>query len=179
VKALYSDDFVLDTVAVQGDGGRIAIAHALREYVVHHDGRRGSVMRIAGQNLRTAANTLTVAPGTGRRVTLAVTNRVGLRGDIVQARFVDLPVESAAPLTLNVRPGIGRWELVGDALAGPAQAQVSGVIGGRRFGATYDLTLERALRIQLPLAKDAARLTVATTAGLFADAVAITRIQPN
>jgi len=179
VKALYSDDFVLDTVAVQGDGGRIAIAHALREYVVHHDGRPGSVLRIAGQSLRTAANTLTVAPGTGRRVTVAVTNRVGLRGDIVQARFVDLPAESTAPLTLNVRPGIGRWELVGDALAGPAQAQVSGVIGGRRFGATYDLTLERALRIQLPLAKDAARLTVATTSGLFADAVAITRIQPN
>lgn len=179
VKALYSDDFVLDTVAVHGDGGRIAIAHALREYVVHHDGRPGSVLRIAGQNLRTAANTLTVAPGTGRRVTVAVTNRVGLRGDVVQARFVDLPAESAAPLTLNVRPGIGRWELVGDALAGPAQAQVSGVIGGRRFGATYDLTLERALRIQLPLARDAARLTVATTSGLFADAVAVTRIQPN
>lgn len=179
VKALYSDDFVLDTVAVHGDGGRIAIAHALREYVVHHDGRPGSVLRIAGQNLRTAANTLTVAPGTGRRVTVAVTNRVGLRGDVVQARFVDLPAESAAPLTLNVRPGIGRWELVGDALAGPAQAQVSGVIGGRRFGASYDLTLERALRIQLPLARDAARLTVATTSGLFADAVAVTRIQPN
>jgi len=179
VKALYSDDFVLDTIAVHGDGGRIAIAHALREYVVHHDGRAGSALRIAGQNLRTAANTLTVAPGSGRRVTVSVTNRVGLRGDVVQARFVDLPAETAAPLTLNVRPGIGRWELVGDALAGPAQAQVSGVIGGRRFGATYDLTLERALRIQLPLATDAARLTVATTSGLFADAVAMTRIQPN
>ncbi len=178
-KSLYSDDFVLDTISLGRHGGRIAIVHALRKYVVGHDGAVGSALRIAGQNLRTTANTLSVAPGTGRRVNLSVTNRLGLRGDLVRARFLDLPAESAAPLTINVRPGLARWELVGDALEGPAQAVVSGVIGGQRFGAVYDLTLKSSLRIQLPLATDAARLSVATTNGLFADAVEVTKLAPR
>ncbi|WP_375385646.1 LGFP repeat-containing protein [uncultured Microbacterium sp.] len=178
IKGLYDDDFVLDTVS-RGRGGRIAIAHALRDYVVRHDGARGSAMRIAGEHLRSTANTLRVAPGSGRKVTLTVTNRVGLQGDVIRARFVDLPAESAAPLTLNVRPGIARWELAGETLQGSATAIVSGIIGGRRFGASYDLTLQSALRIQLPLAADAARLSVATTTGLFADATSVTKVSPR
>lgn len=179
LKSLHGDDFVLDAVALDAHRGTIAVAHALRQYVIRHDGDVGTFIRVAGQRLRTAGNTLTVAPSDRRRVSLTVVNRIGLRGDLVRVSFSGLPCEAAAPLTLNVRPGHARWELVGDALDGPADAIVSGVIGGRRFSAAYDLTLQNSLRIQLPLATNAARLSVATTAGLFADALAVTKLAPR
>ena len=179
LKSLHGDDFVLDAVVLDGHSGAIAIAHALRQYVIRHDGDLGSFIRVAGHNLRTAGNTLTIAPSDRRRVSLTVVNRIGLRGDLVRISFAGLPCEAAAPLTLNVRPGHARWELVGDALDGPADATVSGVIGGRRFSAAYDLTLQNSLRIHLPLATNSARLSVATTAGLFADAVTVTKLAPR
>jgi len=80
---------------------------------------------------------------------LEVANKLGVAGDHVRIAVERIPVSGAAPLQLNLKPGLGGLELMTGGSRVDARIEVTAVIDRKTIRRSFRLPLEGGARLKL------------------------------
>jgi hypothetical protein len=126
-----------------------AVKHGLSEFRLDSSLAPAERLELAIDRLGTSANAVEVKTSRDKVMRLEVANKLGVAGDHLRIAVDRIPVTSAAPLQLNLKPGLGGLELIAEGTRVDARVEVTAVIDRKTIRRSFRLPLEGGARLKL------------------------------
>jgi hypothetical protein len=125
------------------------VKHGLCEFRLGSSLVRSERLELAADRLGTSANAVQVKASRDKVVRLEVANKLGVAGDHVRIAVDQIPVSAAAPLQLNLKPGLGGLEVITGGTHVDARVEVTAVIDRKIIRRSFQLPLDGGTRLKL------------------------------
>jgi len=125
------------------------VKHGLGEFRLDSSLARSERVQLAVDRLGTSANAVEVKASRDKVVRLEVANKLGVAGDHIRIAVDQIPVAAAAPLQLNLKPGLGGLEVITGGMHVDVRVEVTAVIDRKTIRRSFRLPLEGGARLKL------------------------------
>ena len=142
-------DFRHSVVGLRRGEFGYAVKHGLTEFRLDSSLALAERMQVAVYRLGTSTNTVNVKANRHKVMRFEVANKLGVAGDHVRIAVERIPVSGAAPLQLNLKPGLGGLELMTGGSRVDARIEVTAVIDRKTIRRSFRLPLEGGARLKL------------------------------
>lgn len=126
-----------------------AVKHGLSEFRLGSTLLPTEKMEIGADRLGTSTNMVNVKANREKMIRLEVTNKLGVAGDYVRIAIEQIPVSTAAPLQLNLKPGFGGLEVMTGGSPVDTKVEVFAVVDRRPVRRSFQLPIEVGARLKL------------------------------
>ena len=148
--AALPGDFRHSVVGLRRDGAlSYGVKHGLTEFRLGSSLAAAERVRLSVDRPGTSTNQVEVTATRDKVVRLEVAHKLGVAGDHVRIAVDRIPVAAAAPLQLNLKPGLGGLELMTGGVRVEARVEVTAVIDRRPIRRSFRLPLEGGARLKL------------------------------
>jgi hypothetical protein len=147
-RAALPGDFRHSVVGLRNGKFGYGIKHGLSEFRLDSSLTLSERVDLAVDRLGTSSNAVTLKTGRDKLMRLEIANKLGVAGDHVRIAVEQLPVSNAAPLHLNIKPGIGGLDVVTGGRA-EARIEVNALIDKKQIRRSFQLPLEGGARLKL------------------------------
>jgi len=144
-----------------------AVKHGLSQF------RLGSTMNAAESNnvavndIGTSKNTVIVDSPRDKQVALEVEHKLGVGPNKIKIKVEGIPVARAAALQMNLKPGLGGFDLLTQAQRVNAPVSIDAVIDGRTVKRRFNIPLEGGTRVKLSTILGDNAIAVSTIDNIF------------
>jgi hypothetical protein len=142
-------DFQHTVVGLRRGAFNYGVKHGLSELRLDSSLAPSERMQVAIKRPGTSTNAVEVKATRDKVVRLEVANKLGVAGDYVRIAVERIPVSGAAPLQLNLKPGLGGLEVMTGGMRFDARVEVTAVIDRRPIRRSLRLPLEGGARLKL------------------------------
>lgn len=142
-------DFRHSVVGLRRGAFNYGVKHGLSEFRLDSSLAAAERMQLAVDRLGTSTNTVEVKASRDKVVRLEVANKLGVAGDHVRIAVERIPVAAAAPLQLNLKPGLGGLEIMTGGMRVDARVELTAVIDRKTIRRSFRLPLEGGARLKL------------------------------
>jgi hypothetical protein len=148
--AALPGDFRHSVVGLRRDGVlSYGVKHGLTEFRLGSSLAAAERVRLSVDRPGTSTNQVELTATRDKVVRLEVAHKLGVAGDHVRIAVDRIPVAAAAPLQLNLKPGLGGLELMTGGVRVEARVEVTAVIDRRPIRRSFRLPLEGGARLKL------------------------------
>lgn len=148
-RAALPGDFRHSIVGLRGGKFVYGIKHGLSEFRLDSSLNLSERVDLSVNRLGTSTNEVTLKTGHDKLMRLDIANKLGVAGDRVHIAVEQLPVSNAAPLHVNIKPGIGGLEVLTGGERAEARIEINAVIDRRQVRRSFQLPLEGGARLKL------------------------------
>jgi hypothetical protein len=148
-KSALPGDFRHAVVGLRRGTFDYGVKHGLSEFRLASSLARSESLELAVDRLGTSANAVELKAGRDKVVRLEIANKLGVAGDHVRIAVDQVPVAAAAPLQLNLKPGLGGLEVITGGARVDARVEVTAVIDRKTIRRSFELPLEGGARLKL------------------------------
>jgi hypothetical protein len=148
-RAALPGDFRHSVVGLRAGKFGYGVKHGLSEFRLDSSLALSERVELSVDRLGTSTNAVTLKTGHNKLMDLEIANKLGVTGDRVHVAVKQLPVSNAAPLQLNIKPGIGGLEVLTGGERAEAQVEVNAVIDKKAIRRSFQLPLEGGVRLKL------------------------------
>jgi hypothetical protein len=142
-------DFRHSVVGLRRGKFNYSVKHGLTEFSLDSSLVPSERLDLALERLGTSANAVEVKASRDKVIRLEVANKLGVAGDHIRIAVDRIPVTSAAPLQLNLKPGLGGLEVIAGETRVDARVEVTAVIDRKTIRRSFRLPLEGGARLKL------------------------------
>jgi hypothetical protein len=142
-------DFRHSVVGLRRGKFDYAVKQGLTEFRLGSSLARSESVQLAVDRLGTSANAVEVKASRDKVVRLEVANKLGVAGDHVRIAVDRIPVATATPLQLNLKPGLGGLEVISDGTQVDAHVEVTAMIDRKTIRRSFRVPLEGGARLKL------------------------------
>ncbi len=142
-------DFRHSVVGLRRGAFNYAVKHGLSEFRLGSSLALSERMQVAVDRPGTSTNVVNVKANRDKVMRLEVANKLGVAGDHVRIAVEQIPVSAAAPLQLNLKPGLGGLEVMTGGSRVDARIEVTAIIDRKTIRRSFRLPLEGGARLKL------------------------------
>ena len=143
------DDFRHSIVGLRRGAFSYGVKHGLSEFQLESSLASAERVQVAADRLGTSANAVEVKTTRDKVMRLEVANKLGVAGDHIRIAVDRIPVAAAAPLQLNLKPGLGGLEVITNGTRVEVRVEVTAVIDRKVIRRSFRLPLEGGARLKL------------------------------
>lgn len=142
-------DFRHSIVGLRRGAFAYHVKHGLSEFRLDSPLASSERVELAVDRLGTSTNSVAVKTGRDKVMRLEIANKLGVTGDHVRIAVQQLAVSTAAPLQLNIRPGIGGLEVLTGGERVETRVEVNAIIDRKPIRRSFQLPIEGGARLKL------------------------------
>jgi hypothetical protein len=155
-------DAVISAVRAARPGDYRHVLRGLRDGRLHYVAKRGLTevriesplarserTAVAADDFATSKNVVEITVDRDKRLDIEVVQKLGVAGDYIATRVERVPASSAAPVRMNLRPGLGGFDLTAGTGAARAPLHIDAVIGGTRIRRLFNLPVDGGVRVDV------------------------------
>jgi LGFP repeat-containing protein len=142
-------DFRHSVVGLRRGAFAYGIKQGLSEFRLDSSLTISEKLDLAIDRLGTSTNSVEVKASRDKVMRLEIANKLGVAGDNVRITIDQIAFSNAAPLQLNIKPGIGGLEVMTGGERVNARLQVKALIDKKEIRRSFRLPLEGGMRLKL------------------------------
>jgi hypothetical protein len=142
-------DFRHSVVGLRRGAFAYGVKHGLSEFRLDSSLTLSERIDLAVDRLGTSTNAVEVKASRDKVMRLEIANKLGVAGDHVRIAVEQVAFSNAAPLQLNIKPGIGGLEIMTGGERVNARIQVNAMIDKKEIRRSFRLPLEGGVRLKL------------------------------
>ncbi len=142
-------DFRHSVVGLRRGAFDYSVKHGLSEFRFDSSLTLSERMQVAVDRLGTSANAIQVKANRDKVMRFEVANKLGVAGDHVRITVEQITLSAAAPLQLNLKPGLGGLELLTNGERVESLIDLRAIIDGKAIRRTFRVPIEGGVRLKL------------------------------
>ncbi|MEO8627096.1 MAG: LamG-like jellyroll fold domain-containing protein [Betaproteobacteria bacterium] len=124
------------------------VKHRLGEIKVGSTLKAGETHNLQVSALGSSKNTVRVESAADKLFSIEVSNKLSAGKDYLRINIENIPVGPGRELNLNLKPGLGGFDVVGSPQAANAVVTVEGMVGAKRIRSQFDVPMAGGIRIK-------------------------------
>lgn len=124
------------------------VKHRLSEIKVETTLQANELHQINVNNLGTNSNLLSMSSARDKVVDITASNKLGVTGDFIQIKMTNIPIGANNQLILNHKSGMAGIEVLNMGKKTTTPVTVNGKVDGRSFNQTFNIPIERGVRLR-------------------------------